>query len=113
MRKRSEFSPKTKAAAFDRSAGRCERCTAKLYVGKFQFDHVIPDALGGEPVLSNCEVLCTNCHGAKTAKEDVPRIAKAVRINRKHIGATRPKRPWPKRSFADQGTRPMRKEMNR
>lgn len=110
---RREFSAKTKALAFERAGGNCECCTARLTAGKFHYDHVIPDALGGEPVLSNCEVLCTNCHGAKTAKEDVPRIAKAVRTNRKHINATRPKRPWPKRSFADQGPRPMRKEMNR
>lgn len=99
---RREFSAKTKALAFERAGGNCECCTARLTVGKFHYDHVIPDALGGEPVLSNCMVLCTNCHGAKTHKEDVPRIAKAVRTNRKHIGAVRPKRPWPSRKFREQ-----------
>lgn len=89
---RREFSAKTKAQAFERSGGNCECCTAKLTVGKFAYDHVIPDALGGEPVLSNCEVLCTNCHGEKTAKGDVPRIAEAVRTHHKHISAKPPSR---------------------
>lgn len=96
---RQEFPAKVKALAFERAGGHCEGCTARLTVGKFHYDHVIPDALGGEPILSNCAVLCTNCHGAKTAKGDVPRIAKAVRTNRKHINATRAKRPWPSRKF--------------
>jgi 5-methylcytosine-specific restriction endonuclease McrA len=96
---RQEFPAKVKALAFERAGGHCEQCTARLTVGKFHYDHVIPDALGGEPVLTNCAVLCTNCHGAKTHKGDVPRIAKAVRTNRKHINATRTKRPWPSRKF--------------
>jgi len=100
---RREFSAKVRALAFERAGGHCEGCTARLTVGKFAYDHVVPDALGGEPVLTNCEVLCTNCHGAKTHKGDVPRIAKAVRTNRKHIGARpRPKHRWPKRSFNEQ-----------
>lgn len=100
---RREFPAKVKALAFERAGGNCEGCTARLTVGKFHYDHVIPDALSGEPVLSNCAVLCTNCHGAKTAKEDVPRIAKAVRTHRKNINARpRPKRQWPKRSFNEQ-----------
>ena len=61
------------------------------------------DALGGEPILTNCAVLCTNCHGAKTAKGDVPRIAKAVRTYRKNINARpRPKHRWPSRKFSEQ-----------
>ena len=43
--------------------------------------------MGGEPTLKNCEVLCLNCHGAKTTKQDVPRIAKAKRVERNHVGA--------------------------
>ena len=88
---RREFPAKVKAKAFERAGGHCEKCTAYLTVGKFHYDHVLPDALGGEPTLSNCEVLCTNCHGAKTAKEDVPRIAKTRRTRAKHIGATKKK----------------------
>jgi hypothetical protein len=33
-------------------------------------------------------VLCKTCHGAKTAKQDVPAIAKSKRVRNKHINAT-------------------------
>ena len=93
---RREFPAKVKVAAYERSRGRCECCTALLAVGKFHYDHRVPDALGGVPVLSNCEVLCLACHGAKTAGGDVPRIAKAKREQIAHIGAkARTRSPLP------------------
>jgi 5-methylcytosine-specific restriction endonuclease McrA len=93
---RREFPAKIKVAAFERSGGHCERCTAPLRVGRFAYDHVLPDALGGEPTLINCEVLCASCHGAKTFSGDVPRIAKMKRQRASHIGAqTRRSRPIP------------------
>ena len=96
MTKRREFSPKVKGQAFARADGRCEKCTAYLIAGKYHYDHVTADALGGKPTLANCEVLCTNCHSEKTRKQDVPRIAKKNRQHLKHIGAKAPsKRPIP------------------
>jgi len=83
---RREFPAKVREQAFARSKGACEGCTAHLYPGKFAYDHVIPDALGGEPVLTNCEVLCENCHKAKTVGSDVPRITEARAEHRAHIG---------------------------
>ena len=85
--KRREFPAKVKAAAFERAAGRCEDCTAKLHAGKFHYDHRIPDAQGGEPVLENCDVLCTACHGVKTVTRDVPIITKTRHQHIKAIGA--------------------------
>ncbi len=87
---RTEFSAKVKAAAAMRANGNCEECTRKLLTGDFHYDHVIPDALGGEPTLENCAVLCRSCHGIKTAKADVPRIAKANRNWRKARGIRKP-----------------------
>ncbi len=98
---RREFTRAIRAAAFQRAGGHCEKCTAKLYTGKFHYDHRIPDGLTGEPTLPNCVVLCIACHSVKT-KRDVADIARAKRREAKHIGATKPKRPWPKRSFANQ-----------
>lgn len=92
---RRNFPDKVKAAAFERAKGHCEKCTAKLFVGKIHYDHRIPDAMGGEPTLANCEVLCTSCHGVKTQRQDVPAIAKVKRIRAKHIGARKPS-SWPK-----------------
>lgn len=87
---RAEFSAKTRAAAFQRCAGKCESAACGntlLRAGKFAYDHIIPAALGGEATLENCQVLCLSCHGAKTGGEDIPRISKAVRQHLKHIGA--------------------------
>lgn len=88
---RREFSKKTRAEAFMRCGGLCEGCGARLKTGEGEYDHRIPDALGGEPTLDNCQVLCVPCHrgaGAKTA-QDVKAIAKVKRIQMKHSGA------WP------------------
>ena len=88
MRKRSEFSRKTKAEAFARANGKCEGCGVKIRPGNGpEYDHRIPDAVGGGNSLSNCVVLCFNCHGAKTQKADVPEIARTKRIRDKHTGA--------------------------
>lgn len=92
--KRREFPTKVKVAAFKRANGRCEECTAALSVGKYHYDHIIADQLGGEPVLSNAKVLCAACHGAKTAKSDAPAIAEAKRRESAHVSArAAPKRP--------------------
>src|ERR1017187_7747346 len=79
MLMRTEFSQKVKANAAIRANGNCEICTRKLRAGDFHFDHEVPDALGGEATLENCRCLCRSCHGEKTAKSDIPRIAKAKR----------------------------------
>ncbi len=92
---RREFSAKVKVAAYERSQGRCEGCGSVLHVGRFAYDHQIPDGLGGEPTLENCMVLCTSCHGAKTAGADVPRIATMKRQKAKHLGAKTTSRPIP------------------
>lgn len=91
---RREFPARVKVAAYERAGGGCEECGSLLRVGKFHYDHVLPDALGGEPTLDNCAVLCSGCHAVKTARQDVPQIAKMKRQRINHISA-KPKRPWP------------------
>ena len=48
---RSEFSPSVRMQAFDRCKGFCEGkdCGAKLWPGKFAYDHIQADGLGGNP----------------------------------------------------------------
>lgn len=87
---RREFSRKTKAQAFQRANGNCEVCTARLMPGKFRYDHILPDILGGEPTLANCKVQCLACDAPKTA-DDIGRIRKADRQRDKHTGAARPR----------------------
>lgn len=90
---RREFTKPTKRDALKRANNECEgvlangkRCCAPLTIGKVAFDHVIADALGGEPTLANCAVLCLICHAEKTDKRDKPAIARAVRLSDAHAG---------------------------
>lgn len=86
---RREFPRKIKAAAIDRAAGHCERCKAVLKAGGAEVDHILEDALGGEPVLANAQVLCAPCHKEKTA-DRIAKIRKADRQRDKASGAVRP-----------------------
>ena len=94
---RTEFPQSVRAKAALRCKGRCENreCNTRLPDGGYHYDHVIPDALGGEPTLENCEVLCLPCHRAKTTRSDVPRIAKAKRQEAKSKGTQRLGAPIP------------------
>lgn len=85
---RREFSKKTKLAAFERSGGNCENCGIKLSaISGVEYDHIIRCELGGDNDLSNCSVLCRNCHGAKTAMVDIPQAAKGKRIRARAANA--------------------------
>jgi 5-methylcytosine-specific restriction endonuclease McrA len=98
---RQEFPTKIKDKAFARAAGKCQKCGVALRPGKIEYDHILPDALGGKPELSNCQCVCQSCHKAKTATEDVPRIRKADRQRRAHVGAnTATAHPIKSRGFA-------------
>ncbi len=90
---RREFSKPVKRDALKRANKKCEgeNCGA-LFGVKFHFDHDIADGLGGEPTLENCKVLCHPCHAEKTAKHDIPLIAKTKRIQDKHNGIRKPSR---------------------
>lgn len=92
---RREFPTKVKVAAFERCGGRCEGCGVRLTPGKFAYDHALPDWLGGEPVLSNVQVLCVACHSQKTHGEDRPRIQKAKNQRAHHLGAKQSRNPLP------------------
>jgi 5-methylcytosine-specific restriction endonuclease McrA len=89
---RHEFSKRIKAQAALRAKGQCEQCTARLRTGYIEYDHEIPDALGGMATLENCRVVCRSCHATKTQKVDIPRIAKANRNFRKANGIKSPSR---------------------
>lgn len=91
---RREFPAKVKVLAFNRAKGNCEKCGVRLSVGKIHYDHVIADALGGEPTLDNCQVLCVGCHGRKTHTKDRPDIQRAKDRREKHIGAKKPRGFW-------------------
>lgn len=91
---RKEFSKKTRLETFQRAKGNCEECGGRLSIGKFHYDHIIPDGLNGLNDLGNCAVVCVNCHREKT-RGDNGRIAKAKRVYAKHVGARQSRNPLP------------------
>ncbi len=86
---RKEFTRKIRTAAIERAAGHCEKCKAALKKGEGEVDHILPDVLGGEPVLANAQVLCQQCHAGKTV-DDIRRTRKADRQRDKNNGAIKP-----------------------
>src|ERR1051326_9126025 len=95
---RREFAKQVKRDAFLPANGRCEgeNCSARRTIGKYHYDHNIPNAPGGEPTLDNCVVLCIACHREKTSSRDVPVIAKTKRIRDRQQGIKKPRsiRAW-------------------
>ena len=96
---RREFPRKIKAAAHLRAAGKCEGCGAKLKTGEGEVDHIVEAHDGGEPTLSNAQVLCRVCHAEKTAGF-VKRLRKAERVRDKASGALTSKSKLQSRGFA-------------
>jgi 5-methylcytosine-specific restriction endonuclease McrA len=106
---RTEFSRKTKREALERSGYRCEaagtrygfedgqRCNCHLSLG-VQFDHNIPDQLGGDNSLENCMAICVQCHRFKT-RNDIQQIRKSDRQRDRHSGVLRPKQAIKSRGF--------------
>lgn len=107
---RAEFTKAVKAEMFRRATVDgttfCEGCG--LALKKWNYDHTIPDALildkKRKLTASEGKLLGECCHTPKT-KQDVKNIAKAKRVEAKHVGAAkpksklanRPKQPKPKR----------------
>jgi 5-methylcytosine-specific restriction endonuclease McrA len=69
-------------------------------------DHIIADAHGGEPVLSNAELICEACYSVKNPL-DTKVAAKLKRQEAKHLGAkTEPKVKLQSRGFAKRDKAP-------
>jgi 5-methylcytosine-specific restriction endonuclease McrA len=81
----------------------CEGCG--LPCRKWQIDHIRADGLLGEPTIDNARLLCLSCHSIKT-KDDVAKIAKAKRVEAKHLGAKTAKQPIKSRGFAKKEKKP-------
>jgi 5-methylcytosine-specific restriction endonuclease McrA len=96
---RTEFTRKTKQEALKRSGIKCEasgprygleegqRCNCSLSLG-VQYDHDVPDQLGGDNSLENCRAICVQCHKIKT-RGDIQQIRKSDRMRDKASGVIR------------------------
>lgn len=97
---RTEFTRKTKQDALRRAELKCEasgpryglqegqRCNCSLSLG-VQYDHDVPDQLGGDNSLENCRAVCIQCHKIKT-RGDIQQIRKSDRQRDKASGVIRP-----------------------
>lgn len=94
-KERQEFPLRIRKLAFARCCRngskpgipQCENCGNVLRPGNIEYEHLVPDGLGGEPTLENCGVWCrVPCSKSKTFGEDNPRMAKADRVLRKAYG---------------------------
>lgn len=85
---RREFPRAVKVAVIRRAMREsviyCEACGG--IAKRFQIDHVIADAHGGEPVLSNAELICEACWAVKNPA-DTRTAAKIKRQEAGHLGA--------------------------
>ena len=99
-----------------------KQLTTDQIISRFQFDHGIAHAHGGEAEPWNLTPLPLDVHREKTSKIDIPRIAKAKRLQRKEAshklamaGAPqieRPKRKMQSRGFGKQ-SRPVQRRAGR
>ncbi len=96
---RHEFSVKTRKAAYDRANGICQ-CGCEMPFGRerVEYDHELPDFLGGTNDLENCVAMRASCHRRKT-NSDMAAISKTRRVINKQRGHTASKKKIPYRRF--------------
>jgi hypothetical protein len=100
-RRRREFSNEVRRQAFARSGDICEcarvpslptygtGCGVALVTGAISYEHIVCDALEGEPTLENCACLTKTCWRLKTDTHDLPAIAKDRRQRDRNAGIRR------------------------
>ena len=95
MTKRRSLSRLARIRIFDSNNGVCSICGGKIQVGeRWQADHRLPLALGGEDTEANMWPVHEQCHKDKTA-DDVGKVRKADRQRAKHLGIKRKRKPMP------------------
>lgn len=89
---RRRLTPRQRAKIFMDANGVCHLCGARIAKSeRWQADHVIALCMGGEDAPANMRPAHVSCHREKTTG-DVGMLAKARRVEAKHIGAHQPKR---------------------
>lgn len=92
MKPRRKISPTMRAKVFQKTNGTCWLSNVKIMPGdKWDVHHGVPLELGGADEFDNWWPVLRTAHREHTAKVDQPAIAKAQRVERKHIGAHQPR----------------------
>lgn len=77
--KRRKFSPAAKKAIRIRQDDKCPYCNRALSVGRVEYDHILPLALGGADDEINLQAVHSSCHSIFKTAIDRARIVKADR----------------------------------
>jgi len=117
IHKRKSFTPKQRAAIFERNGGVCYLSGVKIMPGDlWEVEHRLALALGGTNDIENLVPALVDPHRIKT-KQDVKAIAKAKRLIKKSDPETRKpstlrgrpfqkgkKQQWPKQAWRKRET---------
>lgn len=89
--------PRVRLRVFQAKGGKCHRCGRKIRAGeKWTLEHVAAICNGGANIESNLDCTCSNCLPEKNA-QDVAEKSAVAEIAKKHLGLTKPKKPFPQR----------------
>jgi 5-methylcytosine-specific restriction endonuclease McrA len=90
---RRRISTTERVEIYHAADGRCYLCGGALWGTKYDIEHVIPLALGGDEARGspNLQPAHVSCHRTKSST-DAWNLAKAKRCEAKHIGAKPPSR---------------------
>ena len=90
---RRRMSTTRRLRIFQAAKGICHLCDGKIDGTReaWDADHVIPLEISGDDSDDNLRPAHERCHSIKTGSKDIPVIAKAKRVEAKHIGAKKSK----------------------
>lgn len=82
--------PRVQERVARKAGDRCQKCTREVG-GKLraEIDHIIPLIIGGEHRERNLQLLCNECHAAKT-KLDVKLKARVAKSRLRKLGIRKP-----------------------
>lgn len=63
------FTDRDKRTAYEQQDKKCAGCHNEFEISKLQGDHIIPWSQGGQTLPDNLEMLCRDCHEAKTRRQ--------------------------------------------
>lgn len=86
---RRRLSAKAKAEIFQAADGLCHICGGKIFK-TWEVEHVRALAMGGTDTIDNMRPAHPVCHADKTRTKDIPAIAKAKRLERRHVFGIKP-----------------------
>lgn len=94
MTARRHISKKMRLRIHADHGGICCFCKEMIHLDqhRMEISHRIPLAMGGADEERNMEPAHYDCHRSHTASVDIPQIAKAKRVEKKHTGQFRPPR---------------------